>query len=128
MFELKIFNWIEENIVNRILSNSPIEKFKIWDIVFKEWEKSNWKGYVIKSWTVWIVIKWIKVTELGMWEMFWEIAILREEDRSATVEALADLELIVLSLADLIELVNHDDNIINKQIMKRIEENLENNF
>ncbi len=128
MFELKIFNWIEEHIVNKILASSPIENFKKWDIVFKKWDRSNWKWYVIKSWSVWIIINEVKVASLGMWEMFWEIGLLREEERSATVEAISDLELIALSLSDLIEMVNHDDNIINKQIMRRIEENLENNF
>lgn len=128
MYELKIFNWIEKHIVEKILLESPIENFKKWELVFKEWENSNWKWYVIKSWKVWIIINRIQVTELGVWEMFWEIALLREEERNATVEALEDLELIALTLNDLIEMVNHDDNIINKQIMKRIEENLDNNF
>ena len=128
MFELKIFNWIEEHIVKKILASSPIENFNKWDIVFKKWDRSNWKWYVIKSWIVWIIINDVEVAKLGMWEMFWEIGLLREEERSATVEARSDLELIALSISDLIEMVNHDDNIINKQIMRRIEENLENNF
>jgi CRP-like cAMP-binding protein len=49
---------------------------------------------------------------------------LTEEYRNATVEVVSDVELIVITYPDLIDMVNHDDNIINKQIMKRIEENL----
>lgn len=128
MYELKIFNWIEKDIVQKILTTSPIENYKKWDIIFKEWELSNWKWYVIKSWTVSISINKVIISELWVWEMFWEIALLREEERNATVIAITDLELISLTLNDLIELVNHDDNIINKQIMRRIEENIENNF
>jgi CRP-like cAMP-binding protein len=56
--------------------------------------------------------------------MFWEIALLNEEARTATVRAITNLELIVITLSDLIEMINSDDNIINKQIIKRIEENL----
>lgn len=128
MFELKIFNWIEENIVKKILTSSPIENFKKWTLIFKEGELSNWKWYVIKEWMVSIIIQWVKVADLGKWEMFWEIGLLRDEQRNATVQAVTDIELISLSLGDLIEMVNHDDNIINKQIMRRIEQNLENNF
>lgn len=128
MYELKIFNWIEKHIVEKILLESPIENFKEWEIVFKEWENSNWKWYVIKSWKVSIIINKVVVAELWVWEMFWEIALLREEERNATVIAISDLELIALTLNDLIEMVNHDENIINKQIMRRIEENIENNF
>lgn len=128
MYELKIFNWIEKHIVEKILATSPIENYKKWDVIFKEWELSNWKWYVIKSWVVSISINKVVISELWVGEMFWEIALLREEERNATVIATTDLELISLTLNDLIELVNHDDNIINKQIMRRIEENLENNF
>jgi len=35
--------------------------------------------------------------------------------------------LIVLTLDDLIDMINSDENNINKEIMRRIEENLENN-
>ncbi|NDK08175.1 cyclic nucleotide-binding domain-containing protein [Candidatus Gracilibacteria bacterium] len=128
MYELKIFNGIEKHIVEKILLESPIENFKEGEIVFKEGENSNGKGYVIKSGKVSININKVVVAELGAGEMFGEIALLREEERNATVIAISDLELIALTLNDLIEMVNHDENIINKQIMRRIEENIENNF
>lgn len=124
MFELEIFKWIEFATVEKILAYASIESYNKWDIVFNEWDQTNWKAYVIKSWEVDIIVKWKKIKTLFEWEIFWEIALLTEEYRNATVEVVSDVELIVITYPDLIDMVNHDDNIINKQIMKRIEENL----
>lgn len=124
MSNLKIFDWIESQVVEKILSYAPTEGFNSWDVIFNEWELSNWKSYIIKTWIVEVEINWNKIAELSDWEMFWEIALLNEEARTATVKAITNLELIVITLSDLIEMINSDDNIINKQIIKRIEENL----
>jgi CRP-like cAMP-binding protein len=53
-----------------------------------------------------------------------EIALLNEEERTATVQATSDTTMIVLTLDDLIDMINSDENKINKEIMRRIEENL----
>lgn len=124
MFELEIFKWIESHIVERIISNVPIENFVKWDLVFTEWEFTNWKAYIIKSWEVQIMAKLKEIAKLWKWEIFWEIALLNEEERNATVLSLTDLELMVITYPDLIDMINHDDNIINKKIMRRIEQNL----
>ncbi len=124
MSNLKIFDWIESQIIDNILATAKVEYFNKGDIIFTEWEASNWKSYIIKSWIVDIKIQWKYVASLWEWEMFWEIALLNEETRTATVIATTDLELIVITLPDLINMINNDDNIINKQIMKRIEENI----
>jgi CRP-like cAMP-binding protein len=124
MSNLKIFEWIDNEVVDKILSSAQVETFNNLDIIFNEWELSNWKSYIIKTWIVEVEINWNKIAELSDWEMFWEIALLNEETRTATVKAITNLELIVLTLSDLIEMINNDDNIINKQIIKRIEENL----
>ena len=124
MSNLKIFEWIDNEVVDKILSSAQVETFNNLDIIFNEWELSNWKSYIIKTWIVEVEINWNKIAELSDWEMFWEIALLNEETRTATVKAITNLELIVLTLSDLIEMINNDDNIINKQIIRRIEENL----
>jgi CRP-like cAMP-binding protein len=124
MSNLKIFNWIDNEVVDKILSYAPMEIFNSSDVIFNEWELSNWKSYIIKYWIVEVEINWNKIAELWDWEMFWEIALLNEEVRTATVKAITNVELIVLTLSDLIDMINNDDNIINKQIIRRIEENL----
>ena len=89
-----------------------------------EWEESNGKWYIIKNGRVSISIKWNKIAELWSWDIVWEIALLNEEPRTATVKALEDVENIVLTLDHLVEMINNDDNSINKEIIRRIEENL----
>jgi len=57
--------------------------------------------------------------------MFGEIALLNEEPRSATIVAKTDTTAIVLSQEILFQMIENDDNSINKEVMRRMEENLE---
>ncbi len=125
IYSLEIFKWIDKETIENIVNNCPIKEYKIWDKILIEWENSNWEWYIIKSWKVEISINWQKIAELHTWDIFWEIALLNEEERTATVRTLSDIEVIVLSLNNLIEMINNDSNNINKTIMNRIEENLE---
>nr|MDD3720091.1 cyclic nucleotide-binding domain-containing protein [Candidatus Gracilibacteria bacterium] len=122
---LKIFNGINEDVVNNILDNCKEEFFKAGDTIFVEGEVSNGKGYIIKNGNVDIKIKGQKIAELNQGDIFGEIALLNEEERTATVIAATDLVVIVLSINNLIEMINNDENTINKEILRRIEENLE---
>ncbi len=126
--KLKIFAWIEESVVNKLVDNCSEENFNAWDTIFNEWEASNWKWYIIKNWSVDIKIKWQKIAELNTWDIFWEIALLNEEERTATVIANTELNVIVLDINNLIEMINNDENTINKEILRRMEENLENSY
>ncbi len=123
---LKIFEWIDKETVDHIFLNSKEEKFNTWEIIFFEWENSNWKWYIIKSWKIAIKIKWSKIAELWEWDIFWEIALLNEEQRTATVETISEVEVVVLTINSLIDMLNNDENKINKEIMRRIEENIAN--
>ena len=124
IYSLKIFQWIERDVVDKIILGCSEKKFWDGEMIMMEWEPSNWEWYIIKSGKVEISIKWQKVAELGSWDIFWEIALLNEEDRTATITTISEVEAIVLTLDDLIEMINNDENKINKEIMKRIEENL----
>lgn len=127
IYSLKIFNWLNKGTIDFILKNSKIEKFSSWEIILLQWENSNWKWYIIKSWEVEVEIWWKNITILWVWEIFWEIALLNEEERTATVKANTNVELIVLTQENLFEIINSWNETINKDIMKRIEENLNNN-
>ena len=124
VYSLKIFQWIERDVVDNIILNCEDRPFWSGEIIMMEWEKSNWEWYIIKSGQVEINIRWQKVAELSAGDIFWEIAILNEEDRTATITTLSEVEVIVLTLDNLIEMINNDENKINKEIMKRIEENI----
>jgi len=123
--KLGIFKWINIETVNEIVSSAPEKEFTSGEVILIEETPSNWKWYIIKSWKVEVSIKWKKITELGIWNIFWEIALLNEENRTATVKTIENTTVIILSLDDLINMINNDNNSINKQIINRIEENLE---
>lgn len=124
IYFLKIFEGIGKDVVDNIVENCETRKILNWEIIIAEWEESNWEWYILKHWKVWISINWNRIAELSHWDIFWEIALLNEEQRTATVIAMTDIEVIVLKLEHLIEIINNDSNKINKKIMKRIEENL----
>lgn len=122
VFNLKIFEWIDKIVIQNILDNCEEENFAAWEIIIREWEESNKKWYIIKSWKVKVSVKNTEISILWDWEIFWEIALLNEESRTATVEALEDTKTIVLTLDNLVDMINNDDNKINKEIIRRIEE------
>lgn len=121
---LKIFDGVTEDIKTKILSNCPIEMFPAGALIVNEGEPSNGKWYIIKFGRVAVKIKGNLVSELNIGEMFGEIALLNEELRTATVEALENTECIILQIDHLIEMINSDENLINKEIVRRMEENL----
>ena len=126
VFNLKIFQGIDRSIVEKIVTSARERQFSQWDVLMNEGELSNGEGYIIKSGAVSISIQGNKVAELNAGDIVGEMALLSEEERSATVKALDEVEAIVLTLGDLIEMINNDENKINKEIIRRIEENLEN--
>lgn len=126
VYKLKIFSGIDPIVVDTIIAECPIEPFKKWEIIIEEWDIPDGKGYIIKSGKVQVQINEEIVAELETWEIFWEMALLNEESRSATVLAMSDLETIVLSQEDIFTMIENDENTINKEIMRRMEQNLEN--
>lgn len=127
LYWLKIFNWIDKVIIDDIIKNSKYENYKIWDFIIKQSEQSNGKWYIISSWEVSIVINLKEITRLWEWEIFWEIWLLNEEERTASVIAMSDVKVLVLNQESIFELINNGNYTINKNIMKRIKENLQNN-
>jgi len=124
IYSLKIFEWFDKEVIDSIINNCEIRAISSWEMIIVEWEESNWEWYILKRWKVSISIKWNRIAELSSGDIFWEIALLNEEERTATVTASSDIEVIVLNLENLIEMINNDENKINKTIMNRIEENL----
>ena len=125
LYSLKIFNWFDKYTVDKIVEKCEIRLYKNWDIILKEGDNSNWEWYIIKKWIVLVSIWWKKIVELNPWDIVWEIALLNEEQRTATVKAITDIEVIVLKMENLVEIINNDENNLSKTILKRIEENIE---
>jgi len=125
VLKLAIFDGIEDSVVEEILTNASRETFSSWEVIIKQWDYPNATGYIIESGSVDVSIDSELKTGLSQGDMFWEIALLNEEPRTATVVATNDTTVIVISQNMLFEMINNDDNSINKEIMRRMEENLE---
>lgn len=127
IYTLKIFEWIDSSVLSTIIKGLKIEKFSSSEVIIQEWDESNWKAYIIKSWEVNVEISWEKRAILKTWDIFWEIALLNEEERTASIIAITDVEVFVLTQDIIFELINNWNDTINKDIMKRIRENLSHN-
>jgi CRP-like cAMP-binding protein len=125
VYSLKIFSGVSKHIVSNIVNNCESRKYNSWDLIIIEWEESNGEWYIIKSGIVSVSIWWKRIVDLNVWDIFWEIALLNEEKRTATIKAETDLEVIILKMDNLVEILNNDTNQLNKIILKRIEENIE---
>ena len=124
IYSLKIFEWIDKETIKKIVDDCEVREYLDGEIIMMENDASNWEWYIIKSGNVEIIIWWTRVAELGVWDIFWEIALLNEEDRTATVRAIKNLKVFVLNIDHLLEMINNWSNLINKTILSRIEENL----
>ena len=124
IYSLEIFKWIEYDIIDKIIRHCEERVFLNGEMILIEWEDNNWEWYILKSGKVVISIWGSKIAELNNWDIFWEIALLNEEKRTATVTAISNLKVIVISLENIIDMINNDPNKINKKIIDRIEENI----
>ncbi len=128
LFDLKIFEWIEKDVVKNIINNCEKRAYKSGDLIISQNDESNNEWYIINSWEVSVLINWTSVANLWVWEIFWEIALLNEEQRTASVVANSPLEVFVITQDTVIDMVNNWNESINRDIMDRIEQNLKNNF
>ncbi len=124
IFTLKIFQGLDKTIIRNIIENCESRDYSDWEMIIMEGEESNWEGYILKAGRVAISIWGNHIVDLSSGDIFWEIALLNEEERTATVYSQWDIEVIVLRLPDIIKMISLDDTI-NKTVIERIEENLE---
>ena len=124
IYSLKIFEGIEKETITKIINECKIREYLAWEIIMMEWTESNWEWYIIKSGNVEILIWGQRVAELGSGDIFGEIALLNEENRTATVRSINDLKVFVLNIDHLLDMINNWSNLINKTILSRIEANL----
>lgn len=123
MENIKIFKDIDLTAQKDILSSLEIEVFTSWQKVFSQGEESNWKWYILKSGEVSVFLNDAEIATLHDWDIFWEIAVLSEDERTATVIANTNLECYVITQEDIIHIANEHSNLINKEIMDRLEMN-----
>lgn len=123
--KLKIFEGIEDSVVQKILDESSREYFISGQVILEQGEHPDGKGYIIESGKVQVLVHGKQTAILWFGDIFWEIALLNEEPRSATIIAQEDVIALVLSQETLFHMIENDNNSINKEIMRRMEQNLE---
>lgn len=122
--KLKIFEGINDAVVQEIIHKSERKSFAAWEIIMEQWDMPDGNGYIIESGEVEVFINGDMSATLSDWDIFWEIALLNEEERSATVISKLPVIAIILNQDTLFSMIEHDDNSINKEIMRRMESNL----
>lgn len=122
---LKIFQWIQKEVVQDILNKAEKKEFHPWECIMKQGDESDGYAYIIENGSVDIYVGKQKIVTLQSGDMFWEIAILSEDPRSASAVSQKDTLCLCISRSMLFDMIEHDDNSINREIMRRMEENLE---
>jgi len=125
MEKVKIFEDTDINEQKEILEKLDIEFFEKWRQIISQWDSSNGKWYIIKNWEVSVLLNNIEIAVLKSWDIFWEIAVLSEEERTASVVANTDIECYIITQEDIIFIAENYSNMINKEIIDRIEMNNE---
>lgn len=124
--KLKIFEGIDDTIVQQILDQAERVEFWPGTIILEQGQASNGKGYIIEEWIVDVWVNGVSSAKLSVGDIFWEIALLNEEERTATIVSETPVRAIVLSQKILFTMIENDNNLINKEIIRRIEQNIEN--
>lgn len=124
--DIYLFEWIDLNYVNMIIDNSRRVNFSTWETILLQWADSDGTAYIIQEWNVSVEIDWKVVTSLSEWEIFWEIALITNEVRIASVIAKNDVILLKIDKELLHTIIKEFKNWkdIQKVLMNRIQENL----
>ena len=124
--DIYFFQWIDTNFINKIIDNSRREKITEWEIIIKQWDTPDDTAYIIQEWRVSVTINWTFITELKEWNVFWEIALVTNENRTATIKANSDVILLKINKELLLSVMKELENWaeIKKEILNRIKENL----
>jgi CRP-like cAMP-binding protein len=125
IYGLKIFAGIELSVIDAILAKCPKVFFEAGEIIFQEGEVSDGKCYAIIIGDVSVMNNGHFVSELSSGDIFGEIALMSDERRSATIETLTEIEAIEMSAEEIFTIIENDENVLNKEIMRRMEENME---
>jgi len=122
---LYIFEWFQNNFLEHIQQNSQREFFQKWSIVLHEGEIS-YKAYIVEKWIISVSKNGHIINTIFEWDIFWEIALVTNEPRTATITAETDLKLLSISKNTLFEIIKNypDGEVIKTTILNRIIQNI----
>ena len=127
--DIYIFQDLDKELINFVIDNSKTIEFPAWEYVIKQWEKPDWNAYIIRDWIASLEIDGRKIKTFKKWDIFWEIALITDEPRTASILAITDLKLLKINKKLLHSIINDFPNglEIQKIMMQRIIENTNNN-
>lgn len=80
----------DNDFLSKISENIRQLQFNKNEVIIKEWELNNGKAYLIIDWKVEITREWQKYSTLWIDDLFWELSLITNEPRTATVIAIKD--------------------------------------
>lgn len=124
--QLYIFEWFSQSEIAYFLLMTQTQMKKEWEVIIREGDPSNGCAYYVASGHVKVTRWQNEIAVLGPWAFFGEIALITDERRTATVEAIDEVELQVFLKEDFFILLNRSGHSkdLKEVIMKRIQENV----
>lgn len=124
--DIYIFQWIDKEFINTIIDNSKRVNFKTWEYIIKQWDISDWFAYIIQAGKIEIEKDSKKIAIINEWNIFWEIALITNEPRTASVKSITDVILLQINKELLTSIIKKFKNWKDIQIkmFERIMENL----
>ena len=123
--KLYLFEWFDKKLLSEIEANSKIYHYKENQVIISQWE--IWENaYVISKWIVWVLKDWKMINTIFEWDIFWEISLVTNEARTATIIAQTDVELLGFNKDTLVNIIKNQKNweIIKSTILNRIIQNI----
>ena len=99
--DIYIFEWMDREFIDKIIDNSRMVKFSSWETIIKQWEALDY-AYIIQDWEVNVERDWEIINSIEEWNIFWEIALITHEPRTASIIAKTDVKLLKIN-KDLLE-------------------------
>ncbi len=126
--DIYLFQWISKEFIDMIVDNSRRLEIKDWEYILKQGDKSNDEAYIIQSGKVIVEIDWKIVNTITEWNIFWEIALITDEPRTASIKASWDIILLKINKELLQNIIKKFENWkeIQKVLYERIMMNLKN--
>ncbi len=126
--DIYIFQDLNEEQINSIIDNSRSIEYNPWDFIIKQGEESDNNAYIIKSWIASVIINDRVLKTIKQGDIFWEIALITNEPRTASIKAMTKLKLLKINKDLLFKIIKEFPNWkeIQKILIKRITENTKN--
>lgn len=125
--ELYIFQWFDDEFLSNVVKASKTLTFKAGETVLEEGSMSN-DAHILLKGIVSVYIKGKNVNTIFEWDIFWEIWLVMDEPRTATIKAETDIETLEINKKTLGEILKRtpDGDYIRNTILNRIIQNNKN--